>query len=185
MSAKTQPNLDGAILIMQERERQISKEGWTPEHDDQHRLCELARAAREYARPYINGSTPEQPGWPFRGGWKPSDDRIKNLVKAGALIAAEIDRLLRLGAQRPAPEERRECLNCGDRGLIETVCKECDDILEKEGRRHALWKPCSPLPKPEPTVKESLTVEQRLERLEQWANRHADMDHVRAEGLNP
>jgi hypothetical protein len=27
--------------------------------------------------------------------WKPSDDPIRNLVKAGALIAAEIDRLQR------------------------------------------------------------------------------------------
>lgn len=33
-------------------------------------------------------------GWPWdMKWWKPSDDPIKNLVKAGALIAAEIDRL--------------------------------------------------------------------------------------------
>ena len=33
-------------------------------------------------------------GWPWdKKWWKPSDDPIKNLIKAGALIAAEIDRL--------------------------------------------------------------------------------------------
>lgn len=36
-------------------------------------------------------------GWPFnRKEWKPSSDPIRNLVKAGALIAAEIDRLHRV-----------------------------------------------------------------------------------------
>ena len=34
--------------------------------------------------------------WPWRNeDWKPSNDRVVNLVKAGALIAAEIDRLER------------------------------------------------------------------------------------------
>lgn len=34
--------------------------------------------------------------WPWATDWwKPSDDPITNLVRAGALIAAEIDRLLR------------------------------------------------------------------------------------------
>ncbi len=33
-------------------------------------------------------------GWPWFDGWKPDlSDPIRNLVKAGALIAAEIDRL--------------------------------------------------------------------------------------------
>jgi hypothetical protein len=36
-------------------------------------------------------------GWPFDPSWwKPSNDRKANLIKAGALIAAEIDRLQRL-----------------------------------------------------------------------------------------
>jgi len=34
--------------------------------------------------------------WPWEASWwKPSDDPIRNLAKAGALIAAEIDRLQR------------------------------------------------------------------------------------------
>jgi hypothetical protein len=41
--------------------------------------------------------------WPWdQDWWKPSPDPIRNLVKAGALIAAEIDRL-----QRLAPPEAK------------------------------------------------------------------------------
>ena len=40
--------------------------------------------------------TGPNPQWPFEdAAWKPSHDPVKNLVKAGALIAAEIDRLQR------------------------------------------------------------------------------------------
>lgn len=39
------------------------------------------------------------PYWPFEvSWWKPDNDPIKTLTKAGALIAAELDRLLRLKA---------------------------------------------------------------------------------------
>lgn len=95
--------MGGASMIATERYRQIATEGWTPEHDDNHTKAELARAAVNYAVRAIN-----QIGWPTEGHglawpwdkswWKPSDDRIRNLVKAGALIAAEIDRLQRLEA---------------------------------------------------------------------------------------
>lgn len=41
-------------------------------------------------------------GWPWeRKWWKPSNEPIKNLIKAGALIAAEIDRLQKL--KHPTP----------------------------------------------------------------------------------
>lgn len=88
----------GARLIAAERQRQISQEGWTPEHDDEHQRHELIVAAMAYA----NGSLFESAGsvppdyWPWdEVSWKPSDDPIRNLTKAGALIAAEIDRLQR------------------------------------------------------------------------------------------
>lgn len=46
---------------------------------------------------YRPGETPDRSSdWPWHSSWwKPSDDPIRNLVKAGALIAAEIDRLQR------------------------------------------------------------------------------------------
>lgn len=92
-------NLTGAELIAQERQRQIDVEGFD---DDQWRTDEsLAMAAAAYATPsksrdlvsFYGDSIPKN--WPFKSKWwKPTPgDRIKELTKAGALIAAEIDRL--------------------------------------------------------------------------------------------
>lgn len=96
----------GVELIAVERRRQIEAKGWTPEHDDGHVDGELARAAACYAlgdgRIIAAGSsTPLAPSgayiWPWAiVWWKPSrGDRLRELAKAGALIAAEIDRLQR------------------------------------------------------------------------------------------
>lgn len=97
----------GIELIAEERQRQISEEGWTPEHDDDHQEFELAAAGATYAlkaagfpdAPHIIGDNirfnNEVPLWPFSlEAWKPGEP-IRDLVKAGALIAAEIDRLQR------------------------------------------------------------------------------------------
>lgn len=90
--------LSGVELIVAERQRQISQEGWTPQHDDGHRLCQLADAAACY----IDGRRDyRQEKWPWAiHWWKPSGSRIRDLTKAGALIAAEIDRLQRLEARQ-------------------------------------------------------------------------------------
>lgn len=96
----------GVELIAAERERQITAEGWTASHDDGHTKAELTVASNQYAsfaavqvRSEGKALPPEwfvPINWPWpRGWWKPSEDPIRNLVKAGALIAAEIDRLLR------------------------------------------------------------------------------------------
>lgn len=100
----------GVELIAAERQRQIDAEGWSPEHDDQHTGGELSWAASCYASvgsAVIRGATADEfPAdlvmaegeWPGDWGeefWKPSNDPIRNLVKAGALIAAEIDRIQR------------------------------------------------------------------------------------------
>ena len=94
--------MNGIEMIKAERERQIAKEGWTPEHDAHHILGELSIAAACYAKvaSALARWKPDEiawsaPGaWPWDGGWwKPSPDPVHNLVKAGALIAAEIDRL--------------------------------------------------------------------------------------------
>ena len=106
----------GIELITAERQRQIDAEGWTPEHDAEHNGGELAMAGACYAMPEVErwrqldevaGGLPN--GWPWAPDWwKPSpDDRVRELVKAGALIAAEIDRLALLdegGAAPKAPE---------------------------------------------------------------------------------
>jgi hypothetical protein len=85
-------------LIAAERERQVTAEGWTPEHDDHHDGSHLAQAAACYALPPIAlRRTVWEWVWPWHEDWwKPSpDDRVRELTKAGALIAAEIDRLTR------------------------------------------------------------------------------------------
>lgn len=90
----------GIELIAEERQRQIEKEGWTPEHDDNHANGELAIAASCYAFPNYDTDAQVQSVLRFpweNDWWKPTpDDRIRELQKAGALIAAEIDRLQRL-----------------------------------------------------------------------------------------
>ena len=83
----------GIELITDERKRQIEKEGFTSEHDDTHINGELSQAAICYAQSH-RVAVPY--GWPWANEWwKPSDKKVDNLVKAGALIAAEIDRLNR------------------------------------------------------------------------------------------
>jgi len=94
--------MTGVDLIGAERQRQVDAEGWTPEHDDGHRSGDLARAAGVYAMPY-NGSWKvyHWPWGPESFKYKPptTEGRIRELVKAGALIAAEIDRLNRLASR--------------------------------------------------------------------------------------
>lgn len=88
----------GIELIASERKRQIEKEGWTPEHDSEHVCGELSDAAICYAmRGYWKTrlSTWFDMIWPFGIElYKPSENnRVRDLAKAGALIAAEIDRI--------------------------------------------------------------------------------------------
>jgi len=102
----------GIELIADERERQITQEGWTPEHDDCHRSGELNDAAIGYSQAAAYQARGESLAmimsavpagmirWPWEDSWwKPSVDPVRNLTKAGALIAAEIDRLQRTGPQ--------------------------------------------------------------------------------------
>lgn len=101
----------GVIAILQERERQETKEGWTPEHDDEHTSQEIAVAAMGYLSAVVYPdeeawTIDEQrpPGdWPWgKSWWKPDTDR-RMLVKAGALIAAEIDRMDRAAMRDSTP----------------------------------------------------------------------------------
>jgi hypothetical protein len=96
---------NGILAIANERQRQIDDEGYTVSDDARHYpIGELAMAAACYAVPNFpflrsksqNGTPTFTVAWPWScEAWKPSpDDRIKELSKAGALIAAEIDRLL-------------------------------------------------------------------------------------------
>lgn len=93
--------MSGIEIIADERRRQIEAEGWTPEHDDEHVRGEMGSAAACYAMaPWfrkMNRHVFRFIMWPWDlGWWKPTpDDRVRELAKAGALCAAEIDRLNR------------------------------------------------------------------------------------------
>ena len=121
----------GADLIREERDRQIGEEGWSDRHDDtQHACGDLSSAAVCYALTEAQRelgvdlvflqTTIRRALWPFGDEWWKPKDRIRDLVRAGALIAAEIDRL-----QRPSEQQMKicetlsispatyGCINCG------------------------------------------------------------------------
>ncbi|CAJ9662621.1 Uncharacterised protein [Burkholderia pseudomallei] len=84
---------DAVRDVLDERHRQIDAEGWTPAHDDEHDKCEMALAAIVYTESAV-GYHPSCPDtWPWSPKWfKPTTPR-RDLVKAGALILAELERL--------------------------------------------------------------------------------------------
>jgi hypothetical protein len=91
--------MTGIERIAAERKRQIEEEGFTEEHDDQWVNGELIKAAICYLYPNDEGMIKwKKIFWPWDAKWwKPSPgNRIRDIKKAGALIASEIDRLLRL-----------------------------------------------------------------------------------------
>lgn len=107
--------------VLAERQRQISKEGWTPEHDDEHDEGDLSLAGAVYA--VTKGYRADvPPAWPWEAAaFKPRDWRA-NLVRAGALVLAELERLDRLKAAK--------CIDpmCSCRGGPCAECPEGQDI---------------------------------------------------------
>ena len=100
---------DGVSIIAAERQRQVEVEGYRFAHDDQHDEGELAIAAACYAASSANsqlfidntgageGNAMVDP-WPFEKALdkRAKHNRLKKLAIAGALVCAEIDRLLRI-----------------------------------------------------------------------------------------
>lgn len=94
----------GELDVIAERRRQVNAEGWTPEHDDEHDAGELAAAGSAYAIAAADALHPLSQGdghfdegpplsWPWgRAWWKPGAAR-RMLVKAAALLLAEIDKI--------------------------------------------------------------------------------------------
>ncbi|HGT2666460.1 TPA: ead/Ea22-like family protein [Raoultella planticola] len=84
-----------AAAVLAERKRQVAAEGWTPGHDDEYEHGELADAAGCYALSselFDCAGEPPRP-WPWPDEWWKPTNRRRDLVKAGALILAEIERL--------------------------------------------------------------------------------------------
>lgn len=90
--------------VLAERVRQVQEEGWTAEHEDRNNAPgDLSRAAACYslaAAGCSNDDAAIQRFWPWLDSWwKPTNDR-RNLVKAGALVIAEIERMDRAAASQ-------------------------------------------------------------------------------------
>lgn len=89
--------------VIAERRRQVEVEGWTDERDDTaHPNGELALAASGYAwiagypddvRTLYRDMQTMPRDWPWSRDWFKPTDRRRDLVKAGALIIAEIERI--------------------------------------------------------------------------------------------
>lgn len=86
-----------ATDVLAERLRQIEAEGWTPEHDDDYKRDELIYAAACYCMSAA-GEIFEtfEKMWPWDVNWRKSTTPRRDLVKAAALILAEIERLDRI-----------------------------------------------------------------------------------------
>ena len=87
--------------VLAERRRQVEVEGWTPEHDDSHLPDEMALAACCYCAADEGDAPPAV--WPWAVEWWKPKDRRRNMVKAAALLLAEIERLDR-AAEKEQPQ---------------------------------------------------------------------------------
>ncbi|EPJ7090391.1 hypothetical protein NK529_004854 [Citrobacter amalonaticus] len=79
--------------VIAERHRQMIAEGWTPENDDKYGKSQLLWASSCYVLNVIQPFYRVPMDWPWESSWwKPTNPR-RDLVKAGALILAEIERI--------------------------------------------------------------------------------------------
>jgi hypothetical protein len=136
-------NPSGAEMILEERRRQITEEGYDKDHDDNtdHEDGELAWAAICYAAPdliyriesakydelFLRDPWPK--AWARQHDKRDQHDRIRCLQIAGALIAAEIDRLTRAKNQGDGEERRRQITEEG-------YDKDHDDNTDHEVSHH-------------------------------------------------
>lgn len=90
--------------VVAERQRQKDVEGWSSEHDDKHHTGDLAIAAACYAQASTYDDVtrsdlsdiPPPRLWPWDEAWWKPKSRRQDLVRAGALIIAEIERVDRI-----------------------------------------------------------------------------------------
>jgi len=125
-TASGRPFTRACLDVLAERRRQVEVEGWTPKHDDEHQGGGMAFAAAAYAVWSHAGPDMVRSLWNWTGWakhwFKPKDAR-SNLIRAGALILAEIERLDRAApAQGGQPERQQQSPRTTDWGN-----QRCDD----------------------------------------------------------
>lgn len=85
--------------VLAERRRQVEQEGFSAAADDGYKENELVQAAISYL--IANDASAEQGThilfyWPWSLDWWKPTDRRRDLIKAAALILAELERMDRL-----------------------------------------------------------------------------------------
>lgn len=98
----------GFVELLDERDRQVSVEGYGPEQDDGYLAGELASAAGAYAGYAAHLMSPDavlgqasRKLWPWAGAMFKPDRVRRSLIKAGALILGELARRDRAGLDGP------------------------------------------------------------------------------------
>jgi len=104
-AVRASASINALEMVRKERQRQAESEGYTPEHDDLHDEGQLAAAAAGYAAgvDLVYDGDASGPVWPFEGNVEDAVEgksRLRQLIIAGALVVAEIERRLRAG-ERP------------------------------------------------------------------------------------
>jgi hypothetical protein len=106
----------GVDYIAIERKRQIDEEGYTADHDAEHTVWDLVNAASAYM--YHKSEY-----WPWdKDSFKPG---ANNLVKAGALIAAAIDRQNQPKPRYVTAEEYADM-------MVEGICDDMFSQVDNE-----------------------------------------------------
>ncbi|WP_206120424.1 hypothetical protein [Rhizobium laguerreae] len=139
-------NSNALLDVAAERRRQVGKEGWSHEHDDAHHDFSLAKAACIYAvgatlnapdRAVMDSHGADgTPGWmkelwPWDIKWWKPTGRRRDMVKAAALIIAEIERL-----------DRAKYLNAADGKIYEMISREGDMVAFKRKGRETPYYLC-------------------------------------------
>lgn len=123
--------------VVAERNRQKSVEGWTAAHDDQHIRGEMALAAACYAIAEFPSETAHEAArslWPWGDEWwKPKGFR-RNLVRAAALILAEIERLDRIIQRRPELAEPALAAPSQQEGVTEEMVQAALNAVPDDPR---------------------------------------------------
>ena len=140
MEVKKTIKKDGIELIREERNRQTETLKHSPARDSNYTDFELSDAAAVYSlvssRPELHATSDKNKGtvqptifWPWCPSYfKPSDNPIRNLQKAGALIAAEIDRLLGEADEKTSREYLKQVEDCFEYNINHSVKVKLTDV---------------------------------------------------------
>lgn len=124
-----------AVDVLAERQRQVAAEGWTAAHDDEYQNSELADAAACYAIHAHNQGFSTPAHWPWPPTWWKQTNPRRDLVKAGALILAEIERIDRAAGIKVAEDSVEPDVSDGNQpGLVVAVHIDVGDFVKFRGQ---------------------------------------------------